>query len=670
MQLRWIFILVSFCLAARVDGQERTPEQKDSLKVYRLGEIVVGADKDLEVKTTTVQQIPFARLQRSDVPTAERLADQIPAAKIRTNSRGEALIFLRGTGERQVAVFLDGALLNIPWDNRIDLSLLPLNAIGGITIAKGVPSVLYGANVIGGAVNFVSQERNESGVLSDVIAQGGQNGFLSGSYTNMGAFGAFNYVAALGYTKRDGYPVPGDADLPYFQKDEDLRTNTDQKLANGYLRGEYRFSDLTTFGLSANYINGEKGIAPEGHTTDVRFWRYPDWKYLNLTLNTDHFFNVEKDFSLRGAVWFNNFEQAIDQFTDSTYSTLDAREEDNDRTIGTRLVLRKDFERSAFNIAINALTSTHEQRDLAYEDGSLTNPGAPLALYEQLVYSFGLEYEASFTKAVDGVFGVTYDGMSTPKTGDKPSQGTFADWSAMAGLSNEFSDKLTGRISVGRKTRFPTMRELYGEALRRFVLNPELKAEESVIGEIGMTGEMDWGNFDLVGFGYWTDRTIERIDTTIGDKKFRKRVNLAGSRTPGVEFSLFVTEYRPFTAEASISWMQPRATNANSDGTFYLSERPELIANLTFDYYFFPWGLQPTFEISHTGVAYSPVDNKFVELPAYTLLNLRLAYRFFSGSLSGQVFARINNITDATPLNQIGLPGPGREIQGGVKISF
>jgi iron complex outermembrane recepter protein len=669
MMYRILLGLFLLCISIPMYAQPKTTEQKDSLKVYRLGEIVVGAEQDREVKTTTVQQIGFARLQRSDVPTAERLADQIPAAKIRTNSRGEALIFLRGTGERQVAVFLDGALLNIPWDNRIDLSLLPLNAIGSITIAKGVPSVLYGANVIGGAVNFVSQERNEAGVLSDLVLQGGQNGFLSGAYTNMGAFGAFNYVATLGYTRRSGYTVPADAELPFYQAADALRTNTDQRLANGYLRGEYRISDRSTLGLSLNYIEGEKGIAPEGHTDDVRFWRYPDWRYFNVTLNTDHFFTESKDLSLRGAVWVNSFAQSIHQYDDSTYTTLDAREDDKDRTIGTRLVLRKDFEASALNLAINALTSTHDQKDFSYTNGIVTDPNVPSQLYEQQLYSIGLEYEATFAERLDAVLGATWDGMSTPRTGDKPSQGTFSDYSAMLGLSYDLGSSLAARASVGRKTRFPTMRELYGEALRRFVLNPDLRAEESTIGEAGLSGDMDWGTFDVVGFNYWTDRTIERIDTVINGTTFRKRVNLAGSTTPGIEISALLTHFRPFTAEASFTWMQPRAVNANADGSFYLSERPEILATLALDYYF-PWGLQPTLELSHTGVAYSPFENTFVELPPYTLLNVRLAYRFFFESISGQVFARVNNLTDATPLNQLGLPGSGREIQGGIKLSF
>jgi iron complex outermembrane recepter protein len=212
------------------------------------------------------------------------------------------------------------------------------------------------------------------------------------------------------------------------------------------------------------------------------------------------------------------------------------------------------------------------------------------------------------------------------------------------------------------------MRELYGEALRRFVLNPDLHAERTNIFEAGITGAYDWGRFEIVGFDYITDGTIERIDTTINDKTFRKRVNLEGSTNPGIELSTFITELRPLTLEASFTFMQPRSTKDAQDGTRFLTERPEMIAYVTLDYTY--EGFQPTLELSHTKPGYSAVDNVFTELPSYTVLNARLAYRFLLEGISAQLFVRGNNLTDAVPLNQIGLPGPGRELQGGVKLLF
>ncbi|HYE72597.1 MAG TPA: TonB-dependent receptor, partial [Blastocatellia bacterium] len=178
--------------------------------------------------------------------------------------------------------------------------------------------------------------------------------------------------------------------------------------------------------------------------------------------------------------------------------------------------------------------------------------------------------------------------------------------------------------------------------------------------------------FDIVGFDYITDGTIERIDTLIeGESRpRRKRVNLEGSTVPGFEISTFITQLNPLSIEASLAWMQPRATAPNAvDSTDFLAERPEMIAFVALDYNF-DFGLQPTIEVSHTKPGYSLGDGGFVELPSYTVLNARLAYRFFFSGMSAQVFMRANNLTDANPMNQLGLPGAGREIHGGVKVLF
>lgn len=656
-------------ISTNVLAQTDTTSRRDSLRVYRMGEITVGGEREREIKTVTAQQIPLAKIQRSDAGTAEQLALQIPAGQVRTNSRGESLVFLRGVGERQVAVFFDGALMNIPWDNRIDLAMLPLNAVGAISVTKGVPSILYGANVTGGVVSFVSQEQPTDGIASDIGVQLGEHGYLNTYYTNLGASGAFNYVASLGYTRRDGVRLPAGALTPYSQIGREERTNTDQQLMNGYVRGEYKFSDRTTAGLSFNYISGEKGIPAEAHIPgeDARFWRYPDYSNFHTILNLESHLTDAKDLTLRGAAWFNRFAQTVDQFTDSTYSLKGATQQDHDGTVGARVILRKQFGSNTLDLSVNGLSSSHDQKDFGYDSRGAAND-APTLSYKQNIYSAGLEYQAKLTHMLKLIAGGTYDIMNTPETGGKPSQGSFTDYSAMLGLGYALNDYLSVRANAGRKTRFPTMREMYGEALGAFVINPDLHAERTNIIEAGITGAYDWGRFDLAGFDYITDGTIERVNVTIDGKRFRKRVNLEGSTNPGIEASAFISELRPLTIEASVTYMQPRSTKENKDGSKFLAERPEVISFLTLDYTY--EGIQPTLELSYTKPGYSLVDDSFIELPAYTTLNARLAYRFFFQGITAQVFIRANNLTDAVQLNQIGLPGAGRELQGGVKVLF
>jgi hypothetical protein len=48
----------------------------------------------------------------------------LPSVGIHTNSRGETVLRLRGSDERQTSIFLDGTPLTVPWDGRVDLSSL------------------------------------------------------------------------------------------------------------------------------------------------------------------------------------------------------------------------------------------------------------------------------------------------------------------------------------------------------------------------------------------------------------------------------------------------------------------------------------------------------------------------------------------------------------------
>lgn len=106
----------------------------DTLQEYNLAEIVVLSGEDQITSPTTVQRVRLAALARQDARSSAEFARLIPAAHVQTNSRGETLVHLRNAGERQVAFYFDGALLNVPWDHRADLGLVPASVVGGMTI--------------------------------------------------------------------------------------------------------------------------------------------------------------------------------------------------------------------------------------------------------------------------------------------------------------------------------------------------------------------------------------------------------------------------------------------------------------------------------------------------------------------------------------------------------
>lgn len=688
-----LFLFSSLLVTSSLNAQPRPEPEPDTIRVYRLGNVVVSGRRMEEVSLVTINRLSLAKIDATDASTASEIAYRVPGARVQTNSRGEALLYLRGAGERQLALFFDGALLNVPWDNRFDLSLLPLNAVGEITVTKGVPSVLYGANVSGGAVNVVSQELREPGYLTEIVAQGGGNSLINVGATTLGSTGAFNYVASAGYVSRKGVALPdsaalfGDATTPFsrHQSDPKVRTNSDARVADLYLRGEYHLAPEVTLGASFHLTDAEKGVAPEGHRQGARFWRYPEWRNMTATINGEALFGEEKDWQLRGALWWTSFKQSIDDFTSATYELRRAREEDQDGTIGTRLVLEKDFSGLRARLALNGLQSTHEQRDLKYDStGALLpyeNPSGmeepyPTLLYTHQIYSTGLELESDVTKDLVATVGGSFDGMATPKTGDKPARDGFSAVGYMGGLRYQLVPEIALRLTAGQKSRFPTMRELYGEALNRFLLNPDLKPESTTLTELAAEGRFAWGGLSVIGFANRTMNTIDQRTIDSLPNRPRQRINLPGSRALGVEVSGDLRLLDPFRIEGHLTYLHARVVPENDDApdsTLFLSEKPEIVSTVVAEYTF-PFGLQPSIEMVHTSGAYSlNDDNIFVPLGSSTVLNGRIAYRLpftWGKNFSTQLFLRVNNITNEVVYQQLGLPSAGREIQGGVKATF
>ena len=420
---------VLFSLERTAWAQTDEGVEKDSLMSYDLAEIVIEGSERQAASAATMQ---------AGAASIDRVMRLIPAAHVQTNSRGETLVYLRNAGERQVALFFDGALLNVPWDNRFDLGLVPANVIGGITVAKGVPSVLYGANVLGGAINLTSRVLENPGTFTQAMSVLGSPGAAEARLTHLGRSERVAYTFSMGYTERDGIALADE------------------------------FTGGAQLGLSLLHLDADKGIAPEGHLdpeqSRVRFWRYPTWRTSMVILNGQVPLG-RQGARLRGAAWGSRFAQTISQFGSEAYDVLLEEQDDDDYTFGTRLTLLQPAGSGELRLALNALTSRHEQQNLEYEDGAPSLPPDPALTFRQHIWSVGGEYLWRPKDRLELLLGASLDGIATPATGDKPDRGPQVDFGVTSGVLYSLDEAWTLRASAGRKVRFPTMRELFGEAL-------------------------------------------------------------------------------------------------------------------------------------------------------------------------------------------------------------
>ena len=663
-----VFLALIGLLLSSTSAYAQSPEaEQDSLMSYDLEEIVVSSGSVFEAEANTITRVSIADLERHNAASVSDLARTIPAAHIQTNSRGESLIYIRNAGERQVALFFNGALLNIPWDNRVNLDLVPAGVIGGITVSKGVPSVLYGTNVLGGAINITSRVTEAEGSITELGGFYGGHSTSNMTATHLSTLGHWKFGAAVGFNTRDGLPLPKDADLPFNQESDELRTNTDREMLNIYGQVAHSFRNGIEMGLSYLFLDGDHGIAPESHIdpsdSGIRYWRYPHWRNNTLVLNS--LIPVGPQAIVKGAIWSNWYEQDISSFTSGDYSSLEERQKDEDQTVGTRFSFIQPIGSGELILALNGLHSEHQE--VSFEPGIEADVLSP-EVFSQFVYSAGLEYGVRVKDKYKFSMGGSLDGISTPETGDKPSIDPFLDYGLNGGVQALLSEGWMIRGALGRKVRFPTMRELFGVALNRFLLNPDLSPESSFVTEIGLSREGMSFSGEIIGFYQRTFDTIDQRRVDVDGATLRQRINLEGSRVWGFE-SVFTS--RPatnLTLEGHLTWANPRGFE---DGdTVFLTEKPEWLGSLNVGYNQ-ATGVSAFVGAVFRGDAYGlSEENEFVTLDSSVLIDAKVSYRFMINAVFGEWYVRVDNIFDATTLPQLGLPGAGRLFRTGLSISL
>jgi len=644
-------------------------KRKDTIRIYRLGELLVTGGIGISPVEFSKSEVSFRTIQEADVASISELQFYLPSANIRTNSRGEALVFIRGAGDRQTGLFLDGAYMNIPWDNRLDLNLIPTDIIGKIEIKKNSNSVLYGANILGGVFSIRTYERNEQGYSGSAKLQLTDGGGLLASVVQDGRIGDFNYIANASYYETDGAILSSNApsDLTNQDLSSRLRTNTDMQRLNFYARGEYHISTDSKIGLSMNYTSAEKGAASESHllSSASRYWRYSDWNRNMITLNGKHKFS--ENIAIRTTFWADFFAQQIDSY-DSTFSKIEEIQNDKDFTFGNRIAVEYRLkENQLINLVYNSFYSKHDETINANPD--VSNPNRE-DVFSQFTYCTGLEYKGFFNR-IQVHCGATFDGNITPKTGlFTDNEGlTYTDFGAFLGGSYSFNNNISIYSNLARRSRFPTLREAYSGALGTYTVNPNLSAETGILTDIGLIYSTTQFNISMSAFYNNYDDLIVRVRDP-NDRNKRMRINLAKATIYGADASIELFRNMPYILQANLLFL---FSEGQEDGKkTKLEYRPNLSASVIFGYSF-GFGLKPQFEIEYIGEQYgidANADSQFSKLESNIVLNMRIGYGFTINNLFIECFARLNNISDRYILSQIGLPEPGRTFSSGISVRF
>lgn len=611
-------------------------------------------------------ELDFAQIAERTPTALTDILQGLPGIGIRTNSRGEAVLRLRGSEERQTGLFLDGAPLSVPWDGRVDLSALPAGIVEQVRVTASAAPVEYGSNSVLGVVDIRSPIALEPG-LHSLQAEFGTEESGSASAVAGATTGDVNWVLGLGYRRIGGEAVASRPVIPFGPVVDGMRDNTDLKSGTLFVGADTEF-EHGALRVSLLSVGAERGIANAGHIDPAlgspRYWRYPDWHFNQLTANSS--LDIGARSQLRFVLWLQRFEQTIDQYADDTYSTLDSTEFDDDDTVGMRFVLEQGLDWADFRLAGNAQVTQHEQIDVDHT----SNTQDPLQRFQQHLFSLGAEVDKDVSDSFSMSAAVSYDVASTPETGGRDKQETLSEWAASMAVRWNPADRWEVAATIGQRTRFPTLRELYGESLGLFLINPDLRPETATLGDITLSYlPGSDARLQLTPWVLHIDDTLSRRIVDVNGERLRQRYNLVGSDGYGVEAIMDWSFSAKSSGHLNLTWQDLEARR-EPDGTRpVLYQRPGFQASLAFDWEITDnWDLYA--EARHVRNALDEEeDGTVVELPASTALDMRL-FRRLSGNDAGEwrVYVAVDNLTDGVELPQLGLPMPGRTMSAGVSF--
>ncbi|MEJ2722523.1 MAG: TonB-dependent receptor, partial [bacterium] len=513
--------------------------------------------------------------------TVEEVFRELPLLHVRTNSRGEAEISVRGSESRQVAILFDGVPITLAWDARADVSVIPATALEDVTFTRGLSSMLYGPNVLGGILEIrVVPLPIQPGERALQVTMGTDNVGSFGStvtttISGEAESGVWLARGGIGYRTTPGDPLARGIREP-LPSDDALRLNTDAEHVDGFVALRYRTNGGAWFSSSVTAFREERGIAAELGLPDenARLWRYPHVSRTIAVLSGGTGFRTSPlggRGELEASIGLDRGRTEIDACGSREYKEVTSFEDGDDRT--TTLRLLADQTTGTRGDLRAAFTWSDIRHDESIPDGDFE--------YQQRLMSVGLEgvwrvlQSGGKLRTLSVSLGGAYDRADTPKAGGRPTQEPLSEIGRRFGLSAVFGAKRRTVLHAGvsRRGRFPALRELYSGALNRFVPNPDLDPEKLLTMEAGLTTGLGEGEIQVVGFHSLLEDAVVRITLDDGTRRFM-RVNRDELTATGVELLL---SYRlgSVDVEADVTFQSVELTDTGADQTNRPEDLPE-----------------------------------------------------------------------------------------------
>ena len=156
-------VLVSIAIVTALSGAAATAQESTDA----LAEVIVTARKQSE----SLQDVPLSvlavsgeDLEKARITSIGDIANAVPGLQYNIGTASDAEIFLRGIGsdvqsagaDRAIGIFVDGVYMSRSTGTAIDL-----HDLERVEVLRGPQSLLFGKNVVGGLIHYVTRKPGE-----------------------------------------------------------------------------------------------------------------------------------------------------------------------------------------------------------------------------------------------------------------------------------------------------------------------------------------------------------------------------------------------------------------------------------------------------------------------------------------------------------------------------
>ncbi len=645
LNIKALFSLLLLIISRSGFSQSQYFFEGDSvIEIYRLQEVVVYGNRE-QIPSSMLIEIDQPQMRAKNSSTVSELLNLEPGLNLTTGYKAETETRIRGFRSSDVLVLVDGRPINPGYYGKVDLSMLPLDNLAKITIVKGPASVAYGANSMGGVINIVTQNGLET-PRTVIESKLGDYQFRNLSLNHSRQIGRWNYWLsgyehhARGFRMSDEfqptkYEDGGKRELSFYHKagiSGKLGYQPNQKL-------------LVTLASDYHWAKKDIPVATRLAPGDTpRYWRFPHWERYSATLSGE--WKTNSRLTLKSVLFTDAYNDRL-----INYLTADMSDDQIDYdsllknfTLGG--LLHGEYRPSPQH---HLLAGMQFRQDRMEKKADVDEPWED---HFSLTGSLFLQDDFQPWKHTTLTLGLGYHFHQTE------TNNTSGKFAPMVSLQQELSGQWKLFSSYSHTVRFPVLHQLYSQTSG----NPQLQPETADKFELGVNKIFFFAKQDQyvsVDLAFFYNKMSDMIYRATRSLRY---INIAQATMQGVEVRTNWSLHRSLASEFSYSFIDfPRSALEITDYLPVHKFRFMVTGKSNF-------GTTINYEAAYVAERQFYYSSRYaINLDSYFIHNVNVIQ-----TVTQNISARLemSNLLDEYYEEEFGYPQPGRQIVGGIRLSF